>query len=220
MRILYLIAAMTVAALVGMALPAGAVGPGATATRSKTVVDVTRLGVSYQGRTLTWAQAEQMRASREQSGKEFVLVYDPASSAQGLAHAFGSRADADAFSARLKAAGPVHPLGTETTASLPAGCPDAKNISRMYDYASCGGTYFAFLLTESDPSFTGVGRQNRGSSLVVGWTTSGCTILVRLYPGPNYTYTESRFYGDTVATYYLFNSAQNNNFESGKSTCS
>ncbi len=90
----------------------------------------------------------------------------------------------------------------------------------MYDYYSCGGSQFDFLLTENDSSFTSTGWQNRGSSLVVGWTSSGCTILIRLWPGPNYTYTEADFYGSSTATYYGFNSAQNNNFESGKSTCS
>ena len=55
----------------------------------------------------------------------------------------------------------------------------------------------------------------------MGRTTSGCTILIRLYPGVNYSYTEARFYGDAgSATPYTFNSVQNNNFESGRSTCS
>jgi hypothetical protein len=217
---------MAVFGLMATTLPAGAAttaqattAQGGTA-RGANVVDVTALQVSYQGRSLTWAQAEQARAAHEQAGQEFVLVYDPAASAQGLAHAFDSRAAADAYGAQVKAASSARPLGTQTTASLPSGCPDAKNISRMYDYASCGGSYFAFLLSESDPSFTNVGWQNRGTSLVVGWTTSGCQALVRLYPGPNYTYTQASFYGGSSATYYLFNSAQNNNFESGKSSCS
>ena len=105
-------------------------------------------------------------------------------------------------------------------APLPSGCPDARNISRMYDYTSCGGSNTNFLLTDNVSSFTGIGWQNRGTSLVVGYSSSGCTILMRQYPGPNYTLTEARFYGSSTAQYYAFNSTQNNNFESGRSTCS
>lgn len=189
-----------------------------------TAIDVAKLKVSYRGTLMTSAQMQALQASRERNRREFIVVYDRASSAAGLAHAFDSRAAADAFGATLKTARTA-PAQTRQSAavtplSLPTGCIDAKNISRMYDYTSCGGSNFDFLLTDNEPNLSTYGWDNRGSSMVVGWTTSLCTILVRLYPGPNYTYTASYFYGSTSATYYAFSSAINNNAESGKSTCS
>lgn len=180
---------------------------------------VSDLQVSYRGGVISAAQAEKQQMKREKAHLEFVIVYDSASSTTGLAHAFDTRAAADAYGRQVTSTPATTPLSTPS-AVLPTTCPDAKNLSRMYDGANCGGTQFVFLLTESDPTFSGTGWNNKGNSLVVGWTTSGCTILIRLYPGTNYTYTEARFYGDSVASYYLFSSAQINNFESGKSTCS
>lgn len=216
------------AALVAPGASAATAAPHAPAVqqapRTVSAIDVGKLQVSYRGKFLTSAQTSSLQAARERGHREFVVVYDPASAAVGIAHAFDSRVSANAYGAKLKTdrvrPAAVRQGGTVTPMSLPSGCPDAKNLSRMYDYTSCGGSNFDFLLTENDPSFTSVGWQNRGSSIVVGWTTSLCTILVRLWPGPTYTYTEADFYGGTSATYYAFGSAINNNAESGKSTCS
>lgn len=226
-----LAASLGLTALVAPNAGAAARHPAQPAARTVNAVDTSKLQVSYQGKLLTAAQADSLRASRERQHRSFVIVYDPSSAAKGLAHAFDTHAAADAYGATIKAANRANagasstqsasrPAGAITPMSLPSGCPDAKNLSRMYDYTSCGGSQFDFLLTENDASFTNVGWQNRGSSIVVGWTTSGCTILVRLWASPNYTFTEADFYGGTSATYYAFTSAINNNAESGKSTCS
>ncbi|MEW1960801.1 hypothetical protein [Kineococcus sp. NPDC059986] len=91
----------------------------------------------------------------------------------------------------------------------------------MYDGYNCVGDMFPFSLNNSEPAFSTYGWQNKGNSLLIGYNTVGCQILIRLYPGPNYTYTEARFYGSpNITEYYRFNDAQTNNFESGRSTCS
>jgi hypothetical protein len=207
--------------------------PTQSSAPSVTVVDVDSLKVSYNGSVLTSAQAQAIRAQREAAKRSFVLVYDPASASKGTAHAFDSVAQADAYGATVRAASraaakstpvtrtKVAPSGWVSALALPSSCPNASNISRMYEHGSCGGSNLSFTLTDNEPNFGTYGWNNRASSLVVGSTTSGCTILVRLYPGINYTYTVANFYGTpSSATYYNFSSAQNDNFESGRSTCS
>lgn len=187
-------------------------------------VDTAALHVLYNGKTLTSAEAADLQARYEAEGREFVIVFDPVSARTGVAHAFDSAAEADAFDAAgMVRAHSAQYTSPELSASVTpaATCPDAKNISRMYWDTACGGSVFAWLLTDNEPALSEYGWANKASSLVVGHATSGCIILIRLYPGPNYTYTEARFYGDTgVSTYYNFNGAQNDNFESGRSTCS
>jgi hypothetical protein len=191
-------------------------------------VDDGALRVMYRGESISSERAAGLQRAAEASGREFVQVFDPISANRGLAHAFDSAADADAFGERIKAELRKAPQdrqaandGSATTmsiASLPAACPDAYNISRLYVHGSCGGDWWVFQLTDNKSTLGSLA--NVSSSLVTG-RTSGCIILIRLYPGVNYTYTEARFYGDPYeAWYHTFNSVQNDNFESGKSTCS
>jgi hypothetical protein len=204
------------------------------ASRVVTAIDVAKLQVSYRGKLMTSAQTQALQTARERARRQFVVVYDPASAAAGIAHAFDSRAAAEAYGATVKAGlraaatrGAGHTAVTTkrsvavTTLSLPSGCPDAKNISRMYDYTSCGGSSFSWLLSDLENDLGTYGWNNRASSAVLGWTTSLCSITLRLFPGPNRTYTAAYFYGGgSTATYYSFSSAINNNAESGDSTCS
>lgn len=218
-----------VVAAAASAITVVSVAPTAQASdRGPGLTDTSQLEVLYNGSTLTNDQAVAKQNLAEQNEQEFVLVYDPASSLKGVAHAFDTRAAADRFGAaqQPKIAALKNQRTTSTARTtqalgpLPTTCPTARNISRMYDGYNCAGSVFNFLLTDNEPDFSTYGWNNKGNSLVVGYTSSGCTILVRLYPGPNYTYTEARFYGSSSSEYYRFNSAQTNNFESGRSTCS
>lgn len=188
-------------------------------------VQVAELDVLYNGQRLSSAEASELSQEAEASQREFVLVYDPASSRAGLAHAFDTAAEADAFGAAnataMKLAGSKQASsGARTFGPLPTTCAATSHQSKMYDGANCTGGYTSLFRVDNVPNFGTYGWNNKGSSIVVGG--SDCQILVRLYPGVNYTYVEARFYGSgtTASEYYVFNSAQTNNFESGKSTCS
>lgn len=74
------------------------------------------------------------------------MVYDPIAAAKGLAHAFDSQRAADVYGTTLKspemrrAAATIRPgMSRYIAAALPSGCPDAKNISRMYDLTRATG---------------------------------------------------------------------------------
>lgn len=187
-------------------------------------VQVGDLDVLYNGQRLTSGEATALSERAEAAQQQFVLVYDPASSRQGLAHAFDTTQEADAYAAAnangMKAAAKQSATSTQTFGPLPTTCAAVSHQSKMFDGANCVGGYTSLFRVDNVPNFGTYGWNNKGSSIVVGG--SDCQILVRLYPAVNYTYTEARFYGSGGSTseYHVFNSAQTNNFESGRSTCS
>lgn len=228
--------ARVVVSVASLACVAATAAPATAASRAEEpviAVEAGGLSIVYNDMTISSAEADEIQVAAEEAGREFVLVYDPVSAQQGIAHAFDSRAEADAFeeasgiddpkavTAALRAGPEPTAAGSQVTQmSVPSACSSSlQHQSHMFDSTNCGGAYLAFFRVESTASFDQYGWNNRGDSLLVGY--SNCVILVRLYPGPNYSYTEARFYGNTSSpTYYGFNTAQKNNFESAKSTCS
>ena len=84
-------------AVVAAALVAVVTG-GATAAAvapSATLVDTSALQVHYNGSVISNDAAVELQTEAQQAGREFVLVYDAASSTEGRAHAFDSAAQAD-----------------------------------------------------------------------------------------------------------------------------
>ena len=84
-------------------LGVGASAAQAAETATPGAIDTARVSVVYNGRTIDSAAATGLQTAAEAAGREFVLVYDPASAAKGLAHAFASRAAADKYGTELKA---------------------------------------------------------------------------------------------------------------------
>lgn len=132
--------------LVGVVAAASAiavvsVAPTAQASdRGPGLTDTSQLKILYNGSTLTNDQAVAKQNLAEQSQQQFVLVYDPASSLKGVAHAFDTRAAADRFGAAqqskiaaLKNQRTSTARTTQALGPLPTTCPTARNISRMYD---------------------------------------------------------------------------------------
>ena len=223
-------AKFVVSAMLGLSVVLATVPAHAESSRPPgRAIDDGALQVLYNGQKISSERAAGLQRAAEASGREFVQVFDPISSERGVAHAFDTVTEADAFGAKLMAELRKRPeerdsaaITTESGSSAStlsaSSCPDAYNISRLYVHGSCGGDWWVFQLTDYKSTLGSL--SNQSSSLVTG-RTSGCVILMRLYPGPNYTYTEARFYGDPYqALYHTFNSVQNDNFESGKSTCS
>jgi hypothetical protein len=223
--------------LLPVGLMAALIAPAVTTTSISSVasppqvVDVSKLMVQYQGRQISNAEAVRLQEAAEASHQTFRLVYDPISDAAGIAHAFDSNAAADAFGQKVLAELKQRHLARQkngamvnagSTYTLPAGCialGDAYNISRLFVNGSCGGNWWVFQKTDAKSTLGSLA--NQASSLETGRTGGVCTIIISLWPGPNYSYTMAQFYGDPdYLMYHTFNSVQNDNFESGKSQCS
>lgn len=200
------------------------VGVAAPAQSDQNWFDTNRLALRYEGRTVDHAELQQLQST----GRALHVAYDVASARKGIAHAFDTAQETEAWHAanyRPSARPGRSLIGIE---SAEAACSEPTSGSRLYNWHDCGDNFLAVLPTKNMPQLSSFGAggsatwNDRASSIVMDGTTA-CALRVTLYQHGDYNAGRTGwvrwYYGESWVTAYNMEYGVSNEGSSLKSIC-